>query len=109
MSTLIPEWKRKLAKEENLAKLRAYMKKLRADAKLVNHTGPKKRLPDTEENIANRKKREEWIKANPEKIKAVQKKAYEKRIASSRNRILDAIAQEEATRRRVEELSEDEP
>ena len=44
-----------------------------------------------------------WEKANPEKVKANQKRCYEKRKKASKDRIAIAIAQVEATLKKMDQ------
>lgn len=92
-------------KKEERSFIRANAQKsLRRDANLVKPKKTKIRLPDTPEVIAERLRIKKWSENNKDKVAQNQKTQYEKRVSASKLRIAQAIAQDIATQRNLENI-----
>jgi len=96
----------KLTKEEKLQKSKESMQRFRDAVKQVTKQ-KKNKLPDTEKNIKERARTKAWREANLDKLKDINKVAKQKQRNKAKSRIAEALAQFEATQKKVEEIEQE--
>jgi hypothetical protein len=94
-----PEYK----KEQKRILGRKATDKLRRDARALR---PEKELTERKTTDYRLAYTKAWNEAHPEAVKAAHRKSYEKKVAASIDRVAQAMAQAEATRRNIEALEE---